>query len=144
MTEHDQKQLFAKLLLKLREPFKAALELFPDDTGTALQVAHDWPKDPVVIAIKNGVYDAVDEMDLLPTKAELARGIWDKMQGDLYPDDYVKLGRLYADVRGFIEKPGTNINVDNKIQNNVAAKVDTSELNSVEDAERVYKEMLDL
>ncbi|WP_292414149.1 hypothetical protein [Methylophaga sp.] len=36
----------------------------------------------------------------------------------LSPEDYAKLGKLYADVRGFIEKPQTTINNNNNVTNN--------------------------
>jgi len=110
MQELELKKAFAKLLLKISDPFKAALELFPDNTNKALRVAHEWPQDPDVKAATEDLLYTDEALDLLPTKAELAKSIWDKMHSpQLYTDDFTKLGKLYAEVRGFIEKPSTTI-----------------------------------
>ena len=140
MTEPEQKILFAKLFLKMDDPFKAALQIFPDNTPKALEVSHMWPREPEVIAIKNGILDGIDEMELLPTKAEFCRDLIGKLKTVEFVDDYTKLATLYANVRGFIEKPGTSVNIQN---NQMAVVPDTSQVESVEDAERLYKEMLE-
>lgn len=115
--EIEYKKRFAKEFLKTpSDPFKAALVVFPNNTARALRVANEWPNDPEVLSIKAEVLEDVGEMNLLPSKADLARSIWDKMQEEhTSVEDFTKLGKLYADVRGFIEKPQTNIN--NNVQN---------------------------
>ena len=126
MSDQDEeKQLkaaFARLLLKNPDdPFKAALAVFPDNTSRALRVANEWPGDSEVLNFQAELIEEDGELSFLPTKADLARNIWDKMQSDrICADDYAKLGKLYADVRGFIEKPQTNIN--NNV-NNVTNRV---------------------
>lgn len=98
------------------DPFKAALALYPDDTPTALRIAHEWPKDRAVMSALRARIQDTDEEDYLPTKAELARKVWAKMDsGSIDADEFAKLARLYGEVRGFIEKPTTNIN--NNTQN---------------------------
>ncbi len=119
MTDEQLKAEYAKLLLKITDPFKAALQLFPDNTSRALRVANEWPTDPEVVAAQAAFLDEDGELSFLPTKADLARNIWDRMQNErICPDDYAKLGKLYADVRGFIEKPQSNVNVNNNVTNN--------------------------
>lgn len=110
MTEAEEKGKFAELLLKHpNDPFKAALILFPDNTNRALMVASQWPFDSEVIAARN----ELNEDDFLPSKADLARSIWERMQNErLTADDYTKLGKLYADIRGFIQKASTNVSVE--------------------------------
>lgn len=117
MTEDEEKAAFAIGLLKQpNEPFKVALSIFPDNTNRALWVAHHWPNDPAVKAEQKRVADDDNAGDFLPSKGDLARAIWQKMEGStnsegrvIVPimEDYVKLAKLYAEVRGFIEKPGT-------------------------------------
>jgi len=122
MSEEELKAEFARLLLRTPEdPFKAALMLFPDNTSRALRVANEWPADPEVIAAQAAIVEDEGEMSFLPTKADLARSIWSRMQGDrICPEDFAKLGKLYAEVRGFIEKPQTNINTNvNNVTNRV-------------------------
>ncbi len=119
MSEEELKAEYARLLLKITDPFKAALQLFPDNTSRALRVANEWPTDPEVVAAQSELLEEDGELSFLPTKADLARNIWDRMQNErVSPDDYAKLGKLYADVRGFIEKPQTNVSVNNNVTNN--------------------------
>lgn len=119
MSDEELKAEYARLLLKISDPFKAALQLFPDNTSRALRVANEWPNDPEVMAAQADLLDEDGELSYLPTKADFARNLWDKMQEDrIAPEDYAKLGKLYADVRGFIEKPQTTINNNNNVTNN--------------------------
>lgn len=125
-TDNDatEKAAYAALLLKERDPFKAALLLFPNNTNRALRVANEWPNDPVVKAEQTKLTEGDGELSFLPGKAQLARDIWDRMQGTTLaggvvipptPEEYAKLAKLYADVRGFIDKPQTNVNVNNTV-----------------------------
>jgi len=119
MSDEELKAEYARLLLKISDPFKAALQLFPDNTSRALRVANEWPTDSEVIAAQAELLEEGGELSFLPTKADFARHLWDKMQEErLSPEDYAKLGKLYADVRGFIEKPQTTINNNNNVTNN--------------------------
>lgn len=113
-NESEEKAAYAALLLKENDPFKAALSLFPNNTNRALRVANEWPKDDEVKAEVKRLRESDDVMSLLPDKADLARDIWQRMQGATLPngvvipptaDEYSKLAKLYAEVRGFIEKP---------------------------------------
>jgi hypothetical protein len=98
--------------------FKIALSIFPNDTGVALRVANEWVKDPIVIAEQQRLADELGELAFLPTKIDLSRAIWEKANKEYTcTEDFTKLMRLYAEVRGFIEKPTTNIQ-NNLISNN--------------------------
>lgn len=122
MEERDSKAKFARLLLKEpSDPFAVALKVFPDDTKRALWVANNWPSDTEVLSLQEKAEEEEGELTFLPTKGQLCRGIWDKMNDKFTDaDTYAKLSKVYAEVRGFIEKPqiavNTNIqNVTNKV-----------------------------
>ena len=117
MTESEAKEKFAQLLLQ--EPgnlFAVALKVFPDDTKRALRAVTEWKDDPEIKSLQ----EKAQELPL-PTKGEFARVLWDKMQ-DKWTDanDFAKIAKVYAEVRGFIEPPKvevqTNVqNVTNKV-----------------------------
>lgn len=117
-NEDEEKQAFAMLSLQFpNEPFVAALKLFPTNTNRALWVATNWPKDHIVKKHIAEILEEQGEFAGLAGKADLARDIWQRMQGFVTEsghviqpkaEDYVKLAKLYAEVRGFIEKPATN------------------------------------
>lgn len=123
-TEDEEKAAYAALLLKGTDPFEAALKLFPDNTNRALRIAHEWPRDPAVKACCEKMSEGDGELAFLPNKAALARDVWDRMKGAKYAggvvvpptaEEYAKLAKLYAEIRGFIEKPQTNVNVNNTV-----------------------------
>lgn len=118
-SELEQKKRFAiELLRNPSEEFKAALAVFPDDTGKALLVSNRWPSDPEVIALKEMAIDELGDMHFLPTKADLAREAWNIAVAPTVPvDDRLKAMRLYGDIRGYIEKQGTVVN-NNVLTNN--------------------------
>ena len=107
MNEAEAKGNFARLLLKEPgNPFAVALKVFPGDTKKALRVANEWPSDPEVLALQESATETEGELAFLPTKAKLAREVWDMMH-DKYTDaaTFAKLGKLYAEIMGLIEKP---------------------------------------
>lgn len=151
-NESEEKAAYAALLLKERDPFKAALQLFPDNTNRALWVANHWPIDAEVKAEQERLMGEDDGSSFLPSKAELARDIWQRMQGTTLangvtipptPEEYAKLAKLYADVRGFIEKPQTNVNVNNITQRVVEVPVFQSESEWENAAARQQRELLE-
>lgn len=111
MNEEKYKRQFAALLVKLEDPFKAAFKIFPNDTKAAIKAANEWPKDRIVI-------DQQIESDVkigdetLPTKSDLKLQLWERMK-NATDDDYTKMAKVYAEVCGFIEKQGTQVNVQN-------------------------------
>lgn len=129
LDEDEEKRAFAMLCIQFpNEPFKAALQLFPSNTNRALRVATEWPKDSLVKETISQIYEQCGEFAGLAGKADLARDVWQRMQGIVLDDgtvirpnseDYVKLAKLYADIRGFIEKPSTSVTVNNAIAGNV-------------------------
>ncbi len=91
-------------------------------------------------------------MAFLPGKGDLARDIWQRMQGTTLPngvtipptpEEYAKLAKLYADVRGFIEKPQTNVNVTTNVNRVVEMPVFANESEWEAEAARQQRELLE-
>lgn len=111
MNETEAKEKFARLLLKEpSDPFAIAIKVFPDDTKKALRIANEWPSDPEILAMQEKLTEEEGELAFLPTKGQLAREVWNMMH-DKYTDaaTFAKLGKLYAEIRGFVEKPQTSV-----------------------------------
>lgn len=121
MTEDQAKVRYAALLLKHpNDYFAAALELYPGDTSKALLIMRDWPTDPIVIDAKFAKLEDVGELAMLPDKAMLARKVWDLLdRTEMEPEEFVKVAKLYAEIRGYIEKPGLTVNNNTQVNNRV-------------------------
>lgn len=119
LNDSDIKKRFAVELLKQpNEPYKAAVAAFGGDTGKAWAVYSHWKTDPEVLAYMEEATTEMGEMHFLPTKADLCRVAWDIANNQqVHVDDRLKAMRLYADIRGYIEKQGTVIN-NNVLTNN--------------------------
>lgn len=111
VKEDDERELkisFAREFLRTPDNmFKAALSIFPDSTNKALKVSYDWPKDKIVLDEIQRLKQEEGEESFLPTKADLARSLWERAQSSLN-DDYVKITRLYAEIMDFIPKNSKN------------------------------------
>ena len=102
-------QSFARLFVdNERNPVTAALLLFPDDTLKAVRMSQDLVKDERVKELIT-VYEKERE-ESLPTKAQFALDLLDKMKKTDNAKDFHMFAKLYADVRGFIDKPSDAIN----------------------------------
>lgn len=104
--ESGKKAAFAIELLKTpADPFRAALAVFATNTNKALRVANEWPADPFVIAEVRRLKDEEGELSFLPSKADLARSLWDRAHSDrTCNDDFTKMARLYAEIMDFVPK----------------------------------------
>lgn len=151
-AELEEKKLYAAALIREPDPFKAALSLFKNNTNRALKAAHFWPDDPDVLAEIQRLKNDVGETNLLPNKADLARAVWQRMQGVEYgemrvpieTDDYAKLAKLYGEIMGFIEKPGTNINVNAVIPKAISVPTFESDEEWAKIAEQQQRELLNV
>lgn len=111
--DKEYKGYFAEFLIESPDdPFTAALKVFPQNTQRALRIAQEWPRDPYVLSEVKRLKAEGGDMDGLPTKADLAREIWNTAKGNVEPDEKVKLLKLYGEVRGFIDKPQANTTVN--------------------------------
>lgn len=99
-----EKTEYAKLLLKFPdEPFKAAMELYPNDTSRALYLATQVINEPYlqdeIARLKEENY----EMQFLPSKLDLLKKVWNRLENRyLDTDSFCKLARLYSELQGYI------------------------------------------
>lgn len=123
----EQKQAFAVAWARAVDmPMRAAMAVFPDDLTTQLRAVAILPNDPEVIAEKDRILSD-DDAPILPTRAQLAMQLWNMAtETDAHgnprigkPDDQLKALRLFAEVRGFIQK--ANDKPVGNIEKNVSA-----------------------
>jgi hypothetical protein len=117
----DLKERFAVAWLKCGDPVNAAWQVFPIATmgWERSYISSNWTKDADVLAAKEKHAETTSSPgDLLPDKEAFARKILDDSV-NWEPDDKVKAWKLYADVMGLIEKPGTTINNQPVTENRV-------------------------
>lgn len=104
--ESGKKAAFAVELLKTpADPFRAALAVFATNTNKALRVANEWPADSFVIAEVKRLKEEEGELSFLPSKADLARSLWERAHtASTDNDDFTKMARLYAEIMDFVPK----------------------------------------
>lgn len=122
----EEKAAFAELMLKHNnDAFAAALELHPENINRALKIAHEYPKDDEVLTIVTRFKVEGKDLEFLPGKGELAKSIWERMNAKrTTADDFAKLAKLYAEVRGYIDKnPSTVINNSPLTESEIDAKL---------------------
>ena len=107
----ENKALFAEALLKNpNNAFVAAKTIFPRDIATALYICQRWPTDEFVLRLQKKLLLEHGEERYLPSKSRIARQIHNVSEDVNDPEMELKALRLYCDVRGYIEKPGTVVN----------------------------------
>lgn len=102
MVDNDLKPQYAAFLAQNPVPFEAALMLIPDNHGMAAWVAVNWANDPEVLAERDRVRKEIGE-SLLPGKTELCEHVWGMVTKGMF-EDRLKAAKLYAELRGYIEK----------------------------------------
>jgi len=127
---HQQPVIFSdedELQLKLQfahmcaeDPANAALHgytLFPGEHnyGRAM-AAQKWLNDPFVQREINRLRNGVELDDLLLDKAQYAKEALDRSRTETDAKVRLEYFKHYGDVMGFVDKPGSNVNV-NVIQN---------------------------
>jgi hypothetical protein len=108
--------------------FKSACEIFPQDTNAALWIANHWLADPIVMGARDIYLKTVEAQSLLLDKDEFAAMLLktateknlDKTRYAIEAKERVNILKLYAEVRGFLNKNETNIN---NFNNNEGLKV---------------------
>ena len=103
---------FAAALARTRNAGTAALSVITDNPGEALRQSYLLPTDPIVVAELERIHGVVPEADLLPSKCELARKVLARAEACTDNEEYGKLMKLYCDMMGHIEKPGTSVDVN--------------------------------
>lgn len=112
------KKTFAIEWAKCGKPFEAACKIFEKDTSAAVWIAANWLIDPIVVAAKDVYLKAVEDETALLDKDSFAAmlmrtALETNLEGTRYlieAKERVNLLKLYAEVRGFLNKNETNIN----------------------------------
>ena len=112
--EDTLKKAFAGSLLKYpTDPIKAAIEVFgAANNYRVVKASQDWVHDPLVLTTQTELIKEFGEDTFLPSKLTLARRIFELGEKTTATvGERLAAFRLYADVRGFIEKQAV---VDNR------------------------------
>jgi hypothetical protein len=128
--ETEFKKAFAAELLKSPgDPFKAGLAVFPSNTNKALCVANYWVQDPAVKSEMERLKTEQGELAFLPTKADLARKLWEYGAAENIRASKEQISALIAfgEVCGYIAK-GTSLKVDAKASGGSKVTIVASDL----------------
>lgn len=109
-----EKRQFAAALIRLGNPYKASQEVFRDNFIKACSAAEAWPADPEVQAFLEELRQTVpDECALLPSKAEVARQLWD-IGTDDDNDGKTKVAALkvYSEIQGYLKKEVSPVKIE--------------------------------
>lgn len=116
----EQRIEYARLTFKNGQHYegslKAARRVLNCEEGVAMEAVRQWQHHPDV----TGEYDLLSEdkevvNDGLPSKEVLARDVYNMgLDTHMDADARLKAFRLFAEIRGHIAKPGTNVNIDNR------------------------------
>lgn len=86
-----------------KNALKACMQIWPGDINKALKMSAVLPFDEKV---KTAVKEVEEHaMESLPSKSQYAVKLWEMIENATSDDARHKFLKLYADVRGFIEKP---------------------------------------
>ena len=106
------KDAFAAALLRSPDdPFGAALTIFGTDTRRALVASQEWVHDLYVLQKQAELLEKFGEDEFLPSKATLARNVFTLATTTKDAKDRIAAYKLYADIRGMIEKQTAIANV---------------------------------
>lgn len=112
---------------KVEKPFEAACKIFKTDTSAALWIASNWLTDPIVNAAKDVYLKEIEAQAALLDKDAFAAMLMQTAMETSIEGRYlieakerVNLLKLYADVRGFLNKDSATIN---NFNNNEGLKV---------------------
>ena len=117
-AEQDRKARFAEALLRNpNNAYAAACSVFGMDTATALRVSSEWPYDLFVLQRQAELLEQFGPDEYLPTKAVVARRIYETGETATDVKDKLAAFKLYAELRGFVPK-GDGANVNLTVNNN--------------------------
>ncbi len=119
--DQTAKKLFAEAWLKHPDdPYKAALACSFNDHQIAQNIFQTWTSDREVEDFKRQLLAERGHESFLPSKEQMLEDIMTRAKHCADNDQYAKLMKLAADMRGMIEKPGVTINnhqTVNKVMN---------------------------
>lgn len=126
MVADDKKPEYAAYLAQNphteKGAFDAACMLFPQATGLALWVAHNWRHDPVVIAERDRIEAEAKANVPVRSKAEVLAAVWENSERAWEPKDRIAALKLYADLCEYTPKTGPQVVVNNRPSNVMVVK----------------------
>ncbi len=131
----DEKKALFGIELAKYPAFKAATEVFGEDTSTAVWVSQNWTNDPIVVAAKDKYLEAADTSQALLDKAQLSRKLLamaeEKNQSNTFylldGKDRLKALELYAKINGHLNDKLDASSVTNLIHNQMTIKLVSAE-----------------
>lgn len=111
LTREKKRQFAVALAKDPSEPWDAAREVWPHDTGYAIYVKQNWPKDPEIVAYVEAVHNIAGVAGQLPTHDEYALHIWKLAKQALDDEIRLKYLRLYAETTGALKRPSGEASV---------------------------------
>lgn len=117
LSEPQYKERFAQSLFEGYQPLIAAMKIWPDNQ-IAYQYSERWKNDPYVLNHIEKLKDAAAKSRRTPTKEDLIHDMRERCVQIQDHDTYIKAMRLMAEMIGAIEKPQTQVNVQNNQVNN--------------------------
>jgi len=120
----DRHKAYAAIVLK--EPlelWKAGKAAWPEETpyhqNMALNCALNWKDSPEIEEAKRALIEEKGAAYFLPDRYQICREIHAAANSAKTFDDKFKGLKLYAEIMGFIEKPGTSVVTNNTTVNKV-------------------------
>lgn len=111
----------------LRNPnnaFEAALTVTRGEPSKALLMSSAWIYDDEVLQLKGELVEKFGEEHFLPSKTAMLQDILTRARKTPQDDDYVKLMKLAADMRGMLSDK-SNVNINTTITQNKVMIVPT-------------------
>lgn len=119
---NEYKRLYGIALVHESNPYKAALNVFPNETGKALWINDFWLNDPEVIAAIQAERERIENEEM-PGEKDALKLAWDMASnvGAMYADR-LKALETFAKIKGLIKKDaGVVINNKQVIRQKVIA-----------------------
>ena len=119
--ETELKRKFAKgLVLAREEPFDIAMRLTGGDGGLSVMMCQRWLGTQEIELLKAELIEEYGELYFLPTHADLAGKVWEKLNNRYIEDkDFTPMARLYGELIGALKGSNASTTIhDNSTHNN--------------------------
>lgn len=105
--QEAKKREFARQLLQCNDPTLAGKRIFPKENAKAIQAAETWISDPIVEHECERLKRKDEDISAtkLPSKDEYAKFLWKSAKSAKTSDEKWKFAKLFAETKGFLEKP---------------------------------------
>lgn len=113
-AELELKREFAERLLhRPQEPWRVALEMFRHDPGKGVTAGEVWPRDPIVLNHCAELLQARGPKAFVASKEDAARLAYSIAENaEEGSNTRLAATRLFAEIMGYIQRGGTNVQVN--------------------------------